>query len=76
MRAMIPIDELSTIFADVTPLPQDDGPEPVCVIEYPTAFAIAYDYMRAIWKTKEFSGTYRDIVEYWCTILTSTRIVL
>jgi hypothetical protein len=29
----------------------------VCVIQYPTAFALAYNYMRAIWKTNEKSGT-------------------
>ncbi len=49
------VDEIADIFDDVTPLPQNDGPDPVCVINYPTAFVIAYDYMRACWKSGEKS---------------------
>jgi len=53
---MIPVDEVSEIFSDLTPIPQDEGPlEPVCAIQYPTSFRIAYDYMRAVWQTKEYS---------------------
>ena len=55
--AFLAVEDLSEIFSDLTPIPQDDGPEPVCVITYPTAFRIAYDYMRAVWACKEFSGT-------------------
>ena len=54
--AMIPIEDLVDVFADVTPLSQNDCSDRVCVIQYPTAFALAYDYMRAIWKTNEKSG--------------------
>ncbi|CAJ1928165.1 unnamed protein product [Cylindrotheca closterium] len=55
-RMMIPADEVSDIFSDLTPVPQDEGPlEPVCAIQYPTSFRIAYDYMRAIWQVKEYS---------------------
>lgn len=54
--AMIPIEDLSEVFADVTPLPQNDGGDRVCVIQYPTSFALAYNYMRAIWKSNEKSG--------------------
>jgi protein farnesyltransferase/geranylgeranyltransferase type-1 subunit alpha len=49
------VDELSEIFHDVTPLPQNDGPDPVCVISYPTSFVVAYDYMRACWRSGEKS---------------------
>lgn len=52
---MIPVDQLSETFPDLEPCPQDDGPEPVCVIQYPTAFRLAYDYMRAVWKVDELS---------------------
>eukprot|EP00980_Cylindrotheca_fusiformis_P010548 scaffold2334_cov118-Cylindrotheca_fusiformis.AAC.20 len=55
MSMMIQVDELSEVFSDLTPIPQDDGPEPVCVIQYPTSFRLAYDYMRAIWKANEMS---------------------
>ena len=55
VRMMIPVDELSTIFSDLEPVPQDDGPDPVCVIQYPTSFRLAYDYMRAVWQANELS---------------------
>ena len=58
ISSMIPADELADVFSDMTPIPQDDGPEPVCVIQYPAAFTLAYNYMRAVWEAKEFSGTY------------------
>jgi hypothetical protein len=48
MLAMIPVDELTTVFSDLTPIPQDDGPELVCVIQYLTPFTLAYNYMRAV----------------------------
>jgi len=53
---MFPAQDLTEIFSDLDRVPQDDGHEPVCVIQYPTSFTIAYDYMRAVWKAKEFSG--------------------
>jgi hypothetical protein len=59
MQTMIPVDELATVFSDLAPIPQDDGPEPVCVIQYPTSFVLAYNYMRAVWKSNEFSGALR-----------------
>lgn len=46
---------MSEVFSDLSPMPQDDGPEPVCVIDYPTSFRLAYDYMRAVWKADELS---------------------
>jgi protein farnesyltransferase/geranylgeranyltransferase type-1 subunit alpha len=52
---MIQVDQLSDVFPDLEPIPQDDGPEPVCVIQYPTSFRLAYDYMRAVWKEDELS---------------------
>ena len=59
---MIPVDELTTVFSDLTPVPQEDAPEPVCVIQYPTAFALAYNYMRAVWKAKEYTGKFEFII--------------
>lgn len=52
---MISQDELPEVFSDVTPIPQDDGPHPVCAIDYSPQFIQAYDYMRAILKTGEKS---------------------
>ena len=55
---MVPVEDLSTIFSDLTPLPQNDGGpdgEAVCVIQYPTSFRLAYDYMRAVWDIDELS---------------------
>lgn len=42
------IEDLPTLFHDVTPIPQDEGPLLVCRIDYPPAFATAYDYFRAV----------------------------
>jgi len=52
---MVTADELPTVFSDVTPVPQDDGPNPVCQIAYKEDFVKAYDYMRAILKLDEKS---------------------
>jgi protein farnesyltransferase/geranylgeranyltransferase type-1 subunit alpha len=40
---------------DVKPIPQDDGPEPVCSIAYSPEFIQAYDYLRALLKADERS---------------------
>lgn len=53
---LLRIDEIGEIFEDVTPVPQNDGPDGgVCAISYPTSFILAYDYMRACWKSGELS---------------------
>lgn len=52
---MLRIDEIAEIFEDVTPLPQNDGPNPVCAIQYPTSFRLAFDYLRACWQSGEKS---------------------
>ena len=55
------VEDLDTVFADVVPIPQDDGPNPVCVIAYKDDFKQSYDYMRAILKADERSGTSRPL---------------
>jgi protein farnesyltransferase/geranylgeranyltransferase type-1 subunit alpha len=52
---MMKVEDLDSVFADVTPIPQDDGPHPVCAIDYNDDFIQAYDYMRAILKADEQS---------------------
>ena len=55
---MLSASEIPEVFADLTPIPQNDGPDRVCTIDYPSAFSLAYNYMRAVWAAKERSGTY------------------
>ena len=50
--------DIPDVFSDLTPIPQNDGPDRVCVIQYPSAFSLAYNYMRAVWAAKERSGRY------------------
>jgi len=46
---------LSEVFHDIDPIPQNDGPYPVCAIDYPEAFVRAMDYLRALMKINEHS---------------------
>jgi protein farnesyltransferase/geranylgeranyltransferase type-1 subunit alpha len=51
---MVP-EEIPFIFSDLKPVPQDDGPIPVCQIDYNANFVLAYDYFRALLQTNERS---------------------
>eukprot|EP00928_Gymnodinium_smaydae_P054601 TRINITY_DN38348_c0_g1_i1.p1 TRINITY_DN38348_c0_g1~~TRINITY_DN38348_c0_g1_i1.p1 ORF type:complete len:334 (-),score=54.37 TRINITY_DN38348_c0_g1_i1:30-1031(-) len=42
-------------WADITPIPQNDGPKPLCPIRYPPGFEEAHDYFRAIQAKGEYS---------------------
>lgn len=48
--------DLATIFSDLKPIPQDDGPSPVCAIAYPLDFVEAMDYFRALIVAQEYSS--------------------
>eukprot|EP00931_Biecheleriopsis_adriatica_P089807 TRINITY_DN63887_c0_g1_i1.p1 TRINITY_DN63887_c0_g1~~TRINITY_DN63887_c0_g1_i1.p1 ORF type:complete len:336 (+),score=79.26 TRINITY_DN63887_c0_g1_i1:35-1042(+) len=53
---------------DVTPVPQDDGPEPLAVISYPPGFQEVHGYFRAIQQKSEFSeralALTADVIEH------------
>lgn len=53
---------------DVTPVPQDDGPEPLVVIRYPPGFEEVHSYFRAIQQKDEFSeralALTNDVIEH------------
>lgn len=49
------MDFSSSTWSDVTPLPQDDGPAPVCSIAYKPAFSTAMSYFRALLAVEEVS---------------------
>lgn len=55
-KLMLPVEAIATTFEDLDPIEQDDGPEPVCVIQYPSSFTLAYNYLRAVWKAKEVNS--------------------
>eukprot|EP00536_Pseudo-nitzschia_multiseries_P009103 jgi/Psemu1/199917/e_gw1.247.19.1 len=52
---MLSVEDIPSIFRDLTPVPQNDGPDRVCVIQYPSSFSLAYNYMRAVWEANELS---------------------
>lgn len=60
MTTMIPAGDISEVFSDLSPIPQNDGPDRVCTIQYPSAFSLAYNYMRAVWAAKEKSGEFQQ----------------
>ena len=61
------VEELPEVFADVTPIPQDDGPAAVAKIDYKADFRTAHDYFRALLRqysedgSDEFTGSDRAI---------------
>lgn len=42
-------------FADIVPIPQDDGQDPLCSISYTEEYSDATSYLRALMKAKEYS---------------------
>ena len=55
---------VTEIFHDMTPIPQDDGPNPICQIDYPQEFDIAQSYLRAILQKKEHSERALQLTAY------------
>mmetsp|Transcript_16503 Transcript_16503/g.25654 ORF Transcript_16503/g.25654 Transcript_16503/m.25654 type:complete len:367 (-) Transcript_16503:455-1555(-) len=45
---IISVNDLPGLFPDITPIEQNDGPNPVCAIAYTAQFIVAYNYLRAI----------------------------
>ncbi|CAO3642131.1 unnamed protein product [Cunninghamella echinulata] len=52
MSEGVPYNERAN-WKDVTPIPQDDGPNPLVPIAYSSDYIDAMDYFRAISKTNE-----------------------
>jgi len=50
------IDANASLWADITPLLQDDGPSPVVVIDYDPQFVALMNIFRGLIHMKEFSG--------------------
>lgn len=48
--------DFTQLFADIEPIPQNDGPHPVCAIDYPEEFIEAMNYLRALMDIDEHSG--------------------
>eukprot|EP00038_Savillea_parva_P020712 m.32213 g.32213 ORF g.32213 m.32213 type:complete len:308 (-) comp4871_c0_seq1:20-943(-) len=42
-------------WADITPVPQDDGPNPACPIAYAPEYVDCMDYFRAVYRAEEVS---------------------
>lgn len=66
MTEMLSVKELPSVFSDVDPIAQDDGPNPVCVIDYKPDFVTAYNYMRAVLKSNERSGKSTNSIAVVC----------
>ena len=47
--------DIAELFADLEPIPQDDGPDMVCCIDYPPGFTTVYDTFRAVLAAQEIS---------------------
>src|SRR5690606_27527504 len=47
--------ENNPAYADITPIPQDDGPRPLSQIAYTPQYISATSYLRALIHTKELS---------------------
>ena len=60
---MLSIDDIPNVFHDIEPISQveEEDSAAVCTISYPKSFIIAYDYMRGIWKCKEYSQRTLDL---------------
>ena len=54
MSAFVPFSSRPE-WADVTPVPQDDGPDPVVPIAYAPEYREAMDYFRAVLASDELS---------------------
>eukprot|EP00941_MAST-03F_sp_MAST-3F-sp1_P000705 g705.t1 len=50
-------------FSDLTPIPQDDGPAPVCAIAYSSEFVAVMDIFRAVMKKNELSQRALELTE-------------
>lgn len=55
------ITDLETVFSDIKPILQDDGPSPVCAIAYPPDFEEAMNYFRAVLLAQEYSSRALDL---------------
>ncbi|KAI9207929.1 uncharacterized protein BJ171DRAFT_636392 [Polychytrium aggregatum] len=51
------------VWSDITPIPQDDGPNPVVPISYYPSYRVATGYFRAIVARKEFSPRVLDLTD-------------
>jgi len=52
---MLSVQDLPSVFADLTPVPQNEEPDRVCVIEYSSSFSLAYSYLYAVLAANELS---------------------
>jgi len=57
------VSDIESTFQDLAPVPQDDGDVPVCAINYPVDFRVAYDYFRAVLRKDERSDRALDLTE-------------
>jgi protein farnesyltransferase/geranylgeranyltransferase type-1 subunit alpha len=51
----------SSLWADVVPIPQDDGPNPLVSITYKPEYSEAMDYLRAVMAAGEHSERVLDL---------------
>lgn len=60
----LPFDARSPVWADVKPVPQDDGPSPLCPILYSPDYSQAMDLLRALLPADELSPRTLALTEH------------
>lgn len=74
-EAFLPFDAKSPVWDDVTPVPQDDGPAPLCPILYAPNYSQAMDLLRALLPKDELSPRTLALTQHLSNLCPSSYTV-